>query len=42
MTYNQMALHTQSGCLAANGTDETGEQGGGDCSTSSGCTVVRL
>ena len=40
MTFNQMALHTQAGCLAANGTDETSQQGGGDCSVPSGCTVV--
>lgn len=40
MTYNQMALHTEPGCLAANGTDETGQQGGGDCSVPAGCTVI--
>ena len=41
MTYNQMALHTQNGCMAATGTDETGTSGGNNCSTPSGCTVVR-
>ncbi|GJE89020.1 glycoside hydrolase family 16 protein [Phanerochaete sordida] len=40
MTFNQMALHTQPGCLAANGTTETGQSGGGDCSVAAGCTVV--
>ena len=40
MTYNQMALHTLPGCTAATGTDETGQPGGLDCSTASGCTVV--
>lgn len=42
MTFNQMALHTQPGCLAANGTNETGQSGGGDCSVPAGCTVVCL
>ena len=42
MTYNQMALHTLDGCLAATGTDETGTSGGNNCSVAAGCTVVRV
>ena len=37
---NQMALHTQPGCTAASGTDETGTPGPADCGTTAGCTVV--
>ncbi|THG93564.1 hypothetical protein EW026_g7702 [Hermanssonia centrifuga] len=40
MTFNQMALHTLTGCSAATGTDETGTSGGNDCSVAAGCTVI--
>lgn len=40
VTANQMALHTQPGCTAASGTDETGSAGPADCGTTAGCTVV--
>ncbi|KAJ3555376.1 hypothetical protein NM688_g2611 [Phlebia brevispora] len=39
MTYNRMALHTTSGCSAANGTDQDGTPGTPDCSQAAGCTV---
>ncbi|RPD77276.1 hypothetical protein L226DRAFT_459589 [Lentinus tigrinus ALCF2SS1-7] len=40
MTYNQMALHTNSGCTQATGVNQTGSTSGTDCGTSSGCTVA--
>ena len=39
MTFNQMALHTLTGCTAATGTNQTGTAGPADCAPKTGCTV---
>ena len=40
MTYNQMALHTSTGCTQATGVNQSGATSDTDCGTTSGCTVA--
>ena len=39
MNFNQMALHTTSGCFTTNQIQQTGALGATNCSDGSGCTV---
>ena len=40
MTFNQMALHTQNGCMQADGVTQSGATSNTNCSTDAGCTVA--
>ena len=39
MNYNQMALHTTSGCVTTNKIQQTGALGATNCANGPGCTV---
>ena len=40
MTFNQMALHTQDGCMQASSVTQSGSTSATNCSTDAGCTVA--